>query len=557
MGPPCDCSSKCSKKISFEARQENSDAFDQKKNHDDKIDMISKLMIVEDKKSSKEPGIKNARENTCKYHLYFKVNDKVEKVRVCREMFLNMLNISNGFTTHATKNIKLGPDSKKDQRGRHNNRGNKIKDSTIQSVLDHVDLFEKKPSHYVRKDSKRLFFCEEGLNRKKLHKLYMEWVIKERPTVKPANSRQYSDIFNNQCKVGFYIPKKDQCNLCTSYDINKGNIPEKLEQLMRDHNINRQECRNLKEADKKKASADTSFCVAAFNLQKTLSVPRAETNILYYKSKYSLNNCTVYNLGTRDGHCYVWGEDTGKKGSCEVGSYVYNFIKSMTQKGIKKFNFYSDNCGGQNKNRFVFLMLLYAAIKFDVEITHRFLECGHSYNEGDSMHSAIETAAKFRNIYTPKDWVRIMKNARPDKPYTVIEVNQDIIFDFKDFVKNLNTKVNTQGENIEWTKIREINVSGKKSNIMKYKTQFLEDYKEINLDSKKMGQFDFKNYNLKKLYRENLGVPAKKIKDLKSLCDPIRGVIPAVSHYFYDSLKLRQGTAENDEIEENRFISID
>ena len=118
----------------------------------------------------------------------------------------------------------------------------------------------------------------------------------------------------------------------------------------------------------KKTQNDKSIYVAVFDLQKTLSVPKAETNILYYKRKYALNNCTVYDLEIKNGYCCVWGEDIGKKGSCEVASFVFDFIKKMVASGTKKFIFYSDNCGGQNKNRFVFLMFLYAALKFGIKI---------------------------------------------------------------------------------------------------------------------------------------------------------------------------------------------
>ena len=79
----------------------------------------------------------------------------------------------------------------------------------------------------------------------------MEWIVKERPGIKAASSRQYSEVFNNQCDIGFYVPKKDQCNMCTSYKINEKNITTDLENQMNEHNKNRQACRDLKENDKK------------------------------------------------------------------------------------------------------------------------------------------------------------------------------------------------------------------------------------------------------------------------------------------------------------------
>ncbi|KAF0749109.1 Uncharacterized protein FWK35_00014246 [Aphis craccivora] len=61
----------------------------------------------------------------------------------------------------------------------------------------------------------------------------------------------------------------------------------------------------------------------------------------------------------------------------------------MTEKGVKEFCFYSDNCGE------------YAAFTLKIKITHRFLEKGHTKNEGDSMHACIKNAQKGKTIYVP------------------------------------------------------------------------------------------------------------------------------------------------------------
>jgi len=42
----------------------------------------------------------------------------------------------------------------------------------------------------------------------------------------------------------------------------------------------------------------------------------------------------------------------GNRGSCEIGSCLYQFIKKQENKG-KKIVFYCDNCGGQNKNKYI------------------------------------------------------------------------------------------------------------------------------------------------------------------------------------------------------------
>lgn len=71
-------------------------------------------------------------------------------------------------------------------------------------------------------------------------------------------------------------------------------------------------------------------------------------------------------------------------------------FKTKNHKGSEKVILYSDNCGGQNRNRFIFSMFAFAATHFQIEIIHRFLEEGHTQNEGDSMHAVIENAKKRR-----------------------------------------------------------------------------------------------------------------------------------------------------------------
>lgn len=56
-----------------------------------------------------------------------------------------------------------------------------------------------------------------------------------------------------------------------------------------------------------------------------------------------------------------------------MSSCLYDYMKEHNQKGIKTFNFWSYNCGGQNRNPIVFAAYLRAAKDFAVTITHKYL----------------------------------------------------------------------------------------------------------------------------------------------------------------------------------------
>lgn len=90
--------------------------------------------------------------------------------------------------------------------------------------------------------------------------------------------------------------------------------------------------------------------------------------------------------------------------------------------------FYCDNCGGQNKNKYVVSMLMYCVMTLNIpSIAIKFLTVGHTQNEGNSIRTRIESEAKrilkSGPIYEPCQWVSIIKCAKKSgKPYIVNEV---------------------------------------------------------------------------------------------------------------------------------------
>ena len=80
--------------------------------------------------------------------------------------------------------------------------------------------------------------------------------------------------------------------------------------------------------------------------------------------------------------------------------------------------FYSDNCGGQNKNKFIMALYAYCVLKYNKlkSMTHKFLVTGHTQNEGDSVHSVIEKCIKKNlksgSIYVPSQYAQIIRTAK-------------------------------------------------------------------------------------------------------------------------------------------------
>lgn len=240
----------------------------------------------------------------------------------------------------------------------------------------HINSIPRVETHYVRASTSREFI-KESLTIAELHRLYSSWLKENFPDCQQATYRQYPGIFNT-FNIGFHKPKKDQCDFCVGY---KNSLPEdqnSIKEKYKEHEDNTEEGRRLKAADKecslKKENVERVI-VGCFDYQKVLSVPKAETSCLYYKKKLSLYDFTIYDITHKNTFCYCYPETVGSKGSNEVASFIYDFIINHQKLGFTKFISYSDNCTGQNRNRFVFSMLLVLAKMFpDIKITHRFLE---------------------------------------------------------------------------------------------------------------------------------------------------------------------------------------
>lgn len=196
-------------------------------------------------------------------------------------------------------------------------------------------------------------------------------------------------------------------------------------------------------------------------------------------------------------------------------------------------------------------MYLYASDRFKVNVSHRFLEKGHTQNEADSVHALIERTAKNKLIYTPDEWYTLVRWAKQNSPpYTVVEVDQDLVLDFKAWLQTKNWAKDTNSEKISWNKVREVKVQGNNPDIIEFKYDFSEEnYRKLNCSNhlkltrgrKKKEQ----ELILEKVYNNPIPITEVKYKDLISLCDTL--IIPTKYHDFYRSLKHSEEEQGSDE----------
>lgn len=262
-----------------------------------------------------------------------------------------------------------------------------------------------------------------------------------------------------------------------------------------------------------------------------MQIPSSPASLLYYLRKLNVYNFTIYEAAEpNNGYCFFWNEINGKRGSCEIGSCLLNFVNNHVPPHVNHITIFSDTCGGQNRN--VQIMALYLHIvrthpTINV-IEQKFMESGHSYMEVDSMHSSIEKAQKNVNVYSIHDWENIFKLARTNKsPYITKEMYYTDVVDLKTVSQHTisNKKIDVDGDTVNWLKVKAFRYEKEDTTQIQYKYKFEDEYKSMKTNLLKRRktkpaakQYD-ENETLPPLYKDRIPITKEKKKDLLTMCE--------------------------------------
>lgn len=426
--------------------------------------LLTNLHIQEPKRIL---AIRPKKQRLCAKKCFFlKGNDKIA---VCQNFMTKTLCISPDVLKLAIKNKNAqGFYTQDDKRGQKE-PPHKTKVDIFNHVKSHIESFPSMESHYVRKSSNRRYL-DSSLSIRKMHALYVEH-CKETDITEPVTKITYRRIFSKNYNLSFFVPKKDQCLICSNYA--KASDKSKLEENYKEHMKRKDICNTEKEKDKERSNNENNFMSLTFDLQADLQIPSGKVGLLYYVRKLCVYNLTLYEApAPNNAYCFPWSEINGKRGSCEIGSILYYYLKNYLPDNINEISLFSDTCGGQNRNQYVAVILLWAVqhIEHINIIEQKFLESDHTHMEADSMHSSIEHVKKNSSVYTMHDWVNIFERARSQKkrkidqkivtvkPYKVKEFKHDEFIDLKDLADKvmINRTKDDQGNQVRWLKIKRL-----------------------------------------------------------------------------------------------------
>lgn len=545
MGVPCksNCKFSCSNKFSEEERAV---IFTKYWNFSDittQRTFISTLMQEISPKYTYPVLVNGKRKRTHNNAFYFEKDDK--KIRVCKIFFISTLGITQRCIRSVIKKRKEG--SFEEKRGKHGKQPHSDND-VKNKVRAHIASIPKIESHYTRAHSQKEYI-EGGKTIVDLYKDYKADCEKNGENF--ASLSMYRNIFNYEFNLAFFIPKKDQCQKCAAYD----NAGEEERRGMEEDYLCHQRQKDLsrKEKQEDKDKICEKYLVACFDLQATLPTPRGNVSTFYYRSKLSTYNFTVCDLqkkGQGNVVCFMWYEGQGKRGPNEIGSCLLKYLKDKSETlNIDDLDivFYSDNCAGQQKNKFVLAAYFYAVSKYKIKsITHKYLVTGHTQNEGDNVHSVIEKnitrSLKSGPIYTPEQYVELVKTAKKTgTPYKVVEMSYNDFYDLKKLTAQVpfNFSKDNSGEPVKLSEASVIQITKEHLDRFYYKTSFEEPFRTVVIKGRNTrgnnNVMTFDQVQLQSAYKGPIPIPKKKYEDLMYLLNS--NVIKKCHSHFYNSLK--------------------
>lgn len=288
MGPPCPsrCILKCPSKFSDDRRTQFFDEYWKLGTLQRQRDFLASCVAPLELKY-RRVGSEQPRKQNCAFYLW----DNGTRSRVCKTFLINTF----GITERAIRTIIKARATNsgvipEDQRGRHG-KHKKVDEEIIDSIKKHINSIPRVESHYQRQNTKREFITGE-LTIAEMHRNYSK--MRSEIGKPAANYDLYARVFNKDFNIGFFFPKKDQCDLCEAYQNATGEDKKRLENDYINHQEEKKLSRIEKDADKTKSKEkESNVVLAVYDLQAVLPVPMGQSSALFYKSRLNCFNFTV------------------------------------------------------------------------------------------------------------------------------------------------------------------------------------------------------------------------------------------------------------------------
>jgi len=448
--------------------------------HDRRLSFLSGLIKSSEKKCSRTRKFDSHKNRTLTLNYFFELNGQCHSV--CKDCFLKTLDEKEGFIRSVTKNkgLNISGIVNLDKRGKKSPK-NKISDDRLTKVIEHINSFPSYESHCTRKLNDKKYL-PSNLNLQKMYELYKQ-------TIDGPVSRVIYEKEFHKLKLAFKKPSVDTCHKCDVLQMQIKVAEETIDEenlLASKNGLNsHQTAANLtystKGNDKVIAKNDSTKKCYSFDLQQCLPTPFLQSSVVFYKRQLWTFNLTIHDNCTGKSCNFMWHEGIAGRGANEIASCLYYHLKHNIQPNESEITFYSDTCGGQNKNTHVSAMFIKSIQELpNIKIiNHTFLVAGHTLMECDIDHSMIEKSKKKSStpIYHPHDWYQLVRGTGKANKFQVVEMSQTDFFDFSNLLKGplMVHKLNTDKEQFKWQPVSWLQYTKTQKGVLNYKTTLEEN----------------------------------------------------------------------------------
>lgn len=335
---------------------------------------------------------------------------------VCQKFICAALSLSQRRLLTIAKQVLSNGEIKESRGG---DRRSKFYVNNKQAVIEFIGNLKGRMSHYNRKKSARIYLPSE-LNISKLYRMYNA-SVEQRLCVKKTF---FCNIFATKFNIGFGTPATDVCSFCYQLKNNLKNAVtnEEKNSLMMKHRIHTLSAKQFHIIMKEKPEKCTSFC---FDLQQVQVLPKLPIQEAFYATQIALYNFCITDVETKRPIFYSWIESQAARGSNEIGSALYDFLKRYQwPESCNLLRLFCDGCSGQNKNSIVVSMLTFwlarEAPKNFETILLVFPVRGHSFLPADRVFGRIEKITRkkekilrkeeYWNVFNEVGEVRILEH---------------------------------------------------------------------------------------------------------------------------------------------------
>ncbi|CAI6374563.1 unnamed protein product [Macrosiphum euphorbiae] len=542
-GPPCKCKLQCFEAVTDEQKHLLINMFNNIADKEKQDTFLSGLIQISD--VLRRRPINNEKPNrsvACSY----KVRFGTDELKVCKTAFCSFFGIGKAVVERVFTKLRQNIPSPKDLRLKHTVRPNKLPDNILFQLSAHIQSFPKCISHYSRQDNNEKRYLSAELS---VHKMYEMYIEKYEPDIYEIliNGRKAKPIvkypyflkyFNNNFNLSFGNPKSDTCQTCDRLDnfINAElNTDIKLS-LIEEKQIHQKKA-ELFYADLKRLSLEskenTDLEVLSFDFQQNMPLPHVPCGDVFYKRQIWSYNFCIHSAKTNQAYFFMYDESVAKKGQNEVISFLHYYLQNLLQQGVKTLYLFADNCSSQIKNNALF-QYIYTIIKSNAfglnTIIQRYPEPGHSFLPCDRCFGLIEQKKrKIERVFLPITYQELVKQTNIKK-FHVINVNQNFIYNFSDYLKPFFKKYITSTNKVKFTimayRCIEYTKEGLLCSVIPNSTA-----KEHYTIEKSGSLLKFPMENLPLLYQGKLSIKAAKLKDVLELASKY---VPPQHLWFYE-----------------------